>query len=43
MRMLRQVWKKRWRRAAQPDTVDYDINYYLATAYYRNGQTDTVQ
>ena len=24
----------------QPDTVDYDINYYLATAYYRNGQMD---
>lgn len=23
-----------------PDAMDYDINYYLATAYYRNGQVD---
>lgn len=25
---------------AWPDGMDYDINYYLATAYYRLGQTD---
>lgn len=24
----------------RPDAMDYDINYYLATAYYRNGQVD---
>lgn len=24
----------------RPDAMDYDINYYLATAYYRNGQID---
>lgn len=24
----------------QPDRVDYDVNYYLATAYYRSGQVD---
>lgn len=23
-----------------PDPLDYDINYYLATAYYKGGQTD---
>lgn len=25
---------------AWPDQLDYDINYYLATAYYRTGQID---
>lgn len=25
---------------AHPDQIDFDINYYLATAYYRGGQTD---
>lgn len=25
---------------ARPDQLDYDINYYLATAYYRGGQTE---
>ena len=25
---------------AWPDQLDYDINYYLATAYYRSGQID---
>lgn len=24
----------------RPDQLDFDINYYLATAYYRGGQTD---
>ena len=24
----------------RPDAMDFDINYYLATAYYRNGQVD---
>ena len=24
----------------RPDAMGYDINYYLATAYYRNGQVD---
>ena len=23
-----------------PDSMDYDINYYLATAYYKQGETD---
>lgn len=25
---------------AHPDQIDFDINYYLATAYYRGGQTE---
>lgn len=25
---------------AHPDQIDFDINYYLATAYYRGGQID---
>lgn len=24
----------------RPDQLDFDVNYYLATAYYRNGQPD---
>ena len=41
MKMRRQVWKKALAQGGPaPDAVDYDVNYYLATAYYRSGQTD---
>lgn len=26
--------------SGRPDSMDYDINYYLATAYYKQGETD---
>ncbi len=42
MRMQRRAFfeKALGQSSPRPDAMDYDINYYLATAYYRNGQVD---